>query len=780
MAVRPSNKPAGKRTDARPVFPFTAIVGQEEMKLALLLNVVSPAVGGVLVRGHRGTGKTTAVRALADLLPPLSSVRGCAYNCNPSDAAALCGECAAKSASGALGKSERRLVPVVELPLGATEDRVCGTIDLGRALKEGVKTFEPGLLARANRGFLYIDEVNLLEDHLVDVLLDVAATGRNRVEREGVSAEHPARFVLVGSANPEEGELRPQLLDRFGLCVEVETVRDLDSRVLIVEHREAFDADPNAFNSSHQADQTRLRRRVLRAAEKYRAVKVSRDVLRQIAELCLRLGVDGHRGELTVTRAARALAALEGRGEATAADARRVAPLALRHRLRRDPLEQGGGGVRIEKAVEEVFGNADADSNSADEGSARRPSDTSPRSDVPRRANATTDAKRESGGGDGLKDESGTSRHAESNSGGRITQDADRRARTDEAGRGTDAGGSEIVVPVAEGGLRHDAFTREPDALKFAKRAEKFAKRADSSTRRSAATRSSARVSRGRYSGASASKRDSSSIALDATLRAVAGLNTARAALNQTHASQMQSAALRVAPDTLQVAPEAFHVAPDALRFKRFRGRAGALFIFLVDTSGSMAANRIAQAKGALAQLLRRSYVNRDCVALVAFRAAGAELLLAPSPAVSRARALLDALPVGGATPLAAGLLRTLEVARRAARQGARQLRLVVFTDGRANVPLAAMVQTDDAPRDRNIQTDGAARTSDKAAFKERIRDEVRALGASLLDEGVASLVIDTQTRYTSGGEGRFLSDALGGRYMRLPQVFSVDTLVEA
>jgi magnesium chelatase subunit D len=758
MAVRPSNIPAGKRASARPVFPFTAIVGQEEMKLALLLNVVSPSVGGVLVRGHRGTGKTTAVRALADLLPPLSAVRGCSYNCDPSDAGALCDGCASKAADGAVMKHERRPVPVIELPLGATEDRVCGTIDLGRALKEGVKSFEPGLLARANRGFLYIDEVNLLEDHLVDVLLDVAATGRNRVEREGVSAEHPARFVLVGSANPEEGELRPQLLDRFGLCVEVETVRDLDSRVLIVENREAFDAEPTAFNSSRRPEQARLRRRVLRAAEKYPSVKVPRDVLRQIAELCLRLGVDGHRGELTVTRAARALAALEGRGEVTAADARRVAPLALRHRLRRDPLEQGGGGTRVERTVAELFGDADADANTADEESARRPSDTSRRRDVPRRANAA-DGTRESGRGDGAKDES----------------TAGSRAGTDGDGRGTDAGGREIVVPLAEGGLKHDGFTREPDA-------PKFGKRSDSSTRRRAGTRSSARVSRGRYSGSSASKRDSSSLALDATLRAAAGLSTARAALsssqasrkaasNRPHASQKQTAALHVTPDALQVAP-------DALRFKCFRGRAGALFIFLVDTSGSMAANRIAQAKGALAQLLRRSYVNRDRVALVTFRASGAELLLAPSPAVSRARALLDALPVGGATPLAAGLLRTLEVARRAATQGALQLRLVVFTDGRANVPLAGNTQADGMPHDMKIQTggkirdDGAARGGGKAALKERMRDEVVALGASLLKEGVASLVIDTQTRYTSGGEGRFLSNALGGRYLRLPQVF--------
>src|SRR5688572_23084836 len=231
----------------RRVFPFTAIVGQEEMKLALLLNVIAPSVGGVFITGQRGTGKSTAVRALADLLPPLRAVQGCAFNCDPDGDDSLCDVCRARLEAGEKMRAARRAVPVVELPLGATEDRVCGTIDLTRAVGEGVRAFEPGLLARANRGFLYIDEVNLLADHLVDLLLDVAATGRHRVEREGVSTDHPARFVLVGSSNPEEGELRPQLLDRFGLCAEVSTAAEVESRVLIVERREAFERDPARF-----------------------------------------------------------------------------------------------------------------------------------------------------------------------------------------------------------------------------------------------------------------------------------------------------------------------------------------------------------------------------------------------------------------------------------------------------------------------------------------------------------------------------------------------------
>ena len=255
---RPS--PSWESVAAGPdVYPFSAIVGQDEMKLALILNVIDPLIGGILIMGHRGTGKSTAVRALADLLPAISVVSGCAYRCDPKDEQSLCAECKGKTASGARRKPELATIAVVELPLGATEDRVCGTIDIERALTDGVKSFEPGLLARANRGFLYIDEVNLLEDHLVDLLLDVAVTGRNRVERESISIEHPARFVLIGSGNPEEGELRPQLQDRFGLHVEVKTEGDLTQRVAIVERREAFDRASEAFRLSFAPEQEQLR-----------------------------------------------------------------------------------------------------------------------------------------------------------------------------------------------------------------------------------------------------------------------------------------------------------------------------------------------------------------------------------------------------------------------------------------------------------------------------------------------------------------------------------------
>jgi magnesium chelatase subunit I len=336
-------------------FPFSAIVGQDEMKLAILCAAVDPRIGGVLVFGDRGTGKSTAVRALAALLPKMRAVVGCRYGCDPADGASSCEECAVLKAAGKI-KSKLIPVPVVDLPLGATEDRVVGALDLEKALTSGIKAFEPGLLARAHRGFLYIDEVNLLEDHLVDLLIDVAASGENLVEREGLSVRHPARFVLVGSGNPEEGELRPQLLDRFGLAVEVRTPQDLASRVDVVRRRDDFERDPAAFIDKWHKEDDKLRKRLVAARERLPEVKTPDAALERAAQLCMGLGTDGLRGELTVIRAARALAALDG--DKTVADShiRRVAKPALRHRLRRDPLDDTDASARVDRVVVELFG----------------------------------------------------------------------------------------------------------------------------------------------------------------------------------------------------------------------------------------------------------------------------------------------------------------------------------------------------------------------------------------------------------------------------------------
>ena len=336
----------------RSVFPFSAIVGQDEMKTALLIAAVDRGIGGVMVFGDRGTGKSTAVRALAALLPPMTVIAGCRYGCDPAAPPSCVDSCTLRQAKRVA--SETAPVPVVDLPLGATEDRVVGALDLERALTRGEKAFEPGLLARANRGFLYIDEVNLLEDHIVDLLLDVAASGENVVEREGLSVRHPARFVLVGSGNPEEGELRPQLLDRFGLSVDVATPTDLKQRIEVVRRRDAFDRDPEAF-VAHWADADEaVRGQIVSAQSRLRAIETPDGVLEAGARLCIALGADGLRGELTLMRAARACAALEGAEVATTAHLRSVAAMALRHRLRRNPLDDVGSAVRIERALDEL------------------------------------------------------------------------------------------------------------------------------------------------------------------------------------------------------------------------------------------------------------------------------------------------------------------------------------------------------------------------------------------------------------------------------------------
>lgn len=340
-------------------FPFSAIVGQVEMKLAILIAATDPTVGGVLVFGDRGTGKSTAVRALAALLPKMRVIAGCPYGCDPSASSAGCEACRALKVDAhgqRIAKTALVPVPVVDLPLGATEDRVVGALDLERALSQGVKAFEPGLLARANRGFLYVDEVNLLEDHLVDLLIDVAASGENVVEREGLSVRHPARFVLVGSGNPEEGELRPQLLDRFGLSLEVKTPEDLPSRIEIVRRRDAFERGPEAFIEAWRKEDERVRKRIVKARALLPSVTVPDATLENAARLCMLLGTDGLRGELTLMRAARALAALDGDEVVLDAHLKRVAAPALRHRLRRSPLDDSGSTVRVDRAVAELFG----------------------------------------------------------------------------------------------------------------------------------------------------------------------------------------------------------------------------------------------------------------------------------------------------------------------------------------------------------------------------------------------------------------------------------------
>ena len=344
-----------KVENERPVFPFTAIIGQEEMKLALILNVIDPRIGGVMIMGDRGTGKSTTIRAVADLLPAIKVAQDDPFNSSITDF-----ELMSETVKLAVENNEEvpfdyKKVPMVDLPLGATEDRVCGTIDIEKALTEGVKAFEPGLLAKANRGILYVDEVNLLDDHLVDILLDSAASGWNTVEREGISIKHPARFVLVGSGNPEEGELRPQLLDRFGMHAEIRTVKDPILRVKVVEERTSFDQTPMVWMENYETQQQELRNRIVDAQKLLPNVQIDYDLRVKISEVCSQLDVDGLRGDIVTNRAAKAHAAYNNQEKVTVDDIERIITLCLRHRLRKDPLESIDSGDKVSKVFKEIF-----------------------------------------------------------------------------------------------------------------------------------------------------------------------------------------------------------------------------------------------------------------------------------------------------------------------------------------------------------------------------------------------------------------------------------------
>ena len=338
-----------------PIFPFTAIVGQEEMKLALELNVIDPKIGGVMIMGDRGTGKSTTIRAIADLLPTIEIVKDDPFNSHPTDLELMSADVLKEYQNDVALATEQIKIPMVDLPLGATEDRVCGTIDIEKALTEGIKAFEPGLLAKANRGILYVDEVNLLDDHLVDILLDSAASGWNTVEREGISIRHPARFVLVGSGNPEEGELRPQLLDRFGMHAEIRTVKDPILRVKIVEERTSFDLNPEIWLDKYATEQTALTDKIISAQNILSDVKLDYNLRVKISEVCSILDVDGLRGDIVTNRASKAYAALNGRDEVTVEDIEKVITLCLRHRLRKDPLETIDSGDKVQQVFEEIF-----------------------------------------------------------------------------------------------------------------------------------------------------------------------------------------------------------------------------------------------------------------------------------------------------------------------------------------------------------------------------------------------------------------------------------------
>ncbi|MEU8869890.1 putative cobaltochelatase [Streptomyces javensis] len=627
-------------------YPFSAIVGMDGLRLALLLNAVSPAVGGVLVRGEKGTAKSTAVRAIASLLPEVDVVAGCRFSCDPAAPDPSCPDGPHEPGTG-----EARPARMVELPVGASEDRLVGALDIERALSDGVKAFEPGLLADAHRGVLYVDEVNLLHDHLIDLLLDAAAMGASYVEREGVSVRHAARFLLVGTMNPEEGELRPQLLDRFGLTVEVAASRDTEERVEVVRRRLAYDEDPEGFAARWAADEEALRERIAAARALLPRVALGDRALRQIAAVCAGFEVDGMRADIVTARTATALAAWAGRTDVRTEDVRGAALLSLPHRRRRAPFDAPG---LDEDKLDEILRRFEEDDPEPDPDPDPGPED-GPGDSGPDDGDGPEGGPQE-GAGDGAREQAPPAEPEPSvpdrRTGEHETADpepdsapADRDGGEAEADGGAGgAGGERAAVGAAE-----PFRTRRLDVPGLGEGA--------------AGRRSRARSAHGRTTGARRPRGTLAALHLSATVRAAAPHQLARG---------------RRGPGLL--------VRRDDLREAVREGREGNLVLFVVDASGSMAARkRMSAIKGAVLSLLLDAYQRRDKVGLITFRGTDAELALPPTSSVDTAAARLERLPTGGRTPLAAGLLKAREVLRvERLRDPARRPLLVVVTDGRA------------------------------------------------------------------------------------------------
>jgi len=631
MATTGSANPADR------AYPFAGIVGMADLKLALLLNAVSPAIGGVLVRGEKGTAKSTMVRGLAALLPPVRVVSGCPYSCDP---AAPDPGCPAGPHDGTHdgsndgSGSRERPVTLAELPVGATEDRLAGSLDIERVLTAGTTAFQPGLLAAAHRGVLYVDEVNLLHDHLVDLLLDAAALGVNYVEREGVSVRHASRFLLVGTMNPEEGELRPQLLDRFGLTVQATASQDPAERAEVVRRRLAFEADPAGFVTRFSAETAALASQVAAARGRLPQVSLPDAALRQICSVCGAFGVDGMRADLVTARTAIALAAWAGRYEVTEEDIRTAARLALPHRRRRDPFDAPG---LDEQALDDALRKAAAQEPAAGDPEARDPETRDPE-DPDHGPEDPDDDPRGPGGPCGLPE------HAESSA----VPPSQAPSPGTQAPLGTQSPPGAPVSPTAPFRAR---LLTVPGVGEGAP-----------------GRRSAARGPFGRTVGARVPHSRPFALHLPATVRT--------AALRGSGAP----------PIALPAAGRRVVVGPGDLREAVREGREGNLILFAVDASGSMAARqRMRAVKGAVLSLLLDAYQRRDKVGLVTFRGTGAEVALPPTSSVEAAARRLTSLATGGRTPLAAGLAQSARVlATERLRDPRRRALLLVVTDGRA------------------------------------------------------------------------------------------------
>ncbi len=664
------------------VYPFSAIVGQEQLKLALILNAINPGIGGVLIRGEKGTAKSTAVRALASLLPDIDVLKGCPFECDPEEQENQCNCCGWCGSDP--GQISRR-VRVVTLPLNATEDRVAGGIDFDQAIRKGRREIQPGLLARAHRGILYVDEVNLLDDHIADIILDAAASGQNVIEREGISFRHPSCFILVGTMNPEEGELRPQLLDRFGLCVEVHAVSDKEERILMMERRESYDANPADFLAAYENENALIARMIGEARQRLAGIRMPEHLRFLCAQLCVEKNVAGHRADLVMEQAARAFAAWQERSEITSQDIREIAAMSLLHRTReasppppppehdhnhQEPPEENQNETQENKdqQAEEQQTPHEAEDSRSDEMQPRDDEKTEPESNP---------------------------------------EEKERNQREDVLEKIFDVGQTFKV--------------------------RKFAAPRDRIFRRGSGRRSRTRIAQkqGRYVKSTMSKH-TGDVALDATLRAAAPYQMRRA-------EEKNGLVLCLRPEDIR----------EKIREKRI----GNFLLFVVDASGSMGARgRMVASKGAIMSLLLDAYQKRDRVAMVSFRKDDAAMNLPPTSSIELAANLLREMPVGGRTPLSAGLARAYEVLRNylLREPDARPIAIIV-TDGKSNVALGR-----------------------KKPFDEAFELAVRVS----LDERIRFIVVDTETQgLINFGLARKLARAMNAQYFKTEDM-KADTLL--
>ena len=698
-----------------PRFPFTAIVGQTAMKRALLFNALNSKIGGVLIRGKKGTAKSTAVRSLAALLPEVAVVRGCPYSCAPDARQGLCQWCQTPDDDSAVSRQVR----IVDLPVGATEDRLVGSLDIEEAIKSGNRSFEPGLIAATHRGILYIDEVNLLNDHLVDVLLDASAMGRNYVEREGISVSHAAEFMLVGTMNPEEGDLRPQLLDRFGLAVEVEGTLPAAERREVVRRRIDFEADPYRFMDQWQEAEDQERQRLFSSSQLLPQVRVSADILELITDICAEYEVDGMRGDIVMYKTASTIAAYEGRTEVSAEDVKESAVLALLHRQRRQPFQQPHLVTEQLDSMVEEFQSQQREREPSDQGDSNS--------------------------------ENGDDGEPEPSDGSDTDSPPPDEASSDLAGTGDqdfEVGNPFPVLPIE---------VQPPD----------------NRPRRGSGRRSKTvgGVAVGRYVEARTPQGKVTDLALDATLRVAAPHQIKRrgAASATTAEHATDDSPKTFDPSVLQSVLPAVLIERWDLREKVRESKTGSLVLFVVDASGSMAAQRrMVAVKGAVLSLLIDAYQRRDRVGLIAFRGTDAELLLPPTSSVELARTRLADMPTGGRTPLSRGLYLALQIFEAERQKDSEVLPLMVLlSDGRANVGLGSTQNTGGPVPDGESGEQGPTAS------------ETREVASLFREHHIPSVVVDTEIGVLKFGLAGPIAEAMGAQYIKLDDL-QADGLAQA